>query len=117
MKIDMTQRYTITGTGLAHLLHEDDGDERARIIEAAARPVRVLTVGPDDIGGDLGGDGPVIVQYLKTIIKDRETKAKSLWALLDDIDTLSDRVKPDPSPYHDGVTAIIAKRHAIMPQE
>lgn len=41
-------------------------------------------------------------------------RAESLWQLLDDIDTLSDSMKPEITPYYRHVMEIVEKRHAIL---
>lgn len=45
---------------------------------------------------------------------DWEARAKALWKLLDDIDTLGDSMKPEVTPYFRAVNGIAEKRHALL---
>jgi hypothetical protein len=43
-----------------------------------------------------------------------EERAKALWKLLDDIDTLGDSMKPEVTPYFRAVNQIAEKRHVLL---
>ena len=46
--------------------------------------------------------------------QDWESIAKALWGLLDDVDTLSDSMKPEVTPYMKAVDRIVRKRHDLL---
>ena len=45
---------------------------------------------------------------------DYKTAAERLWDILDDIDTLSDSMKPEQTAFYQAVMEWVAKRHSIL---